>query len=144
MSKPIPIFFGEVKDGKFILADRVRFNSYVRSLKGEVEMILRRRRRIRSIRANAYYWGVVLDVISDATGFTSEELHQVFKRKFLGYYRSYKGKKFIFVRSTASLSSFDFWEYINKICEFASKEFQIYVPAPGEFDEPEHSIKAAG
>jgi hypothetical protein len=134
MEKLIPIFQGNIKDGRLILKDELRFKNYVKALAGEVDLTIQKHRSARSLKANAYYFGVVLAVISFDTGFTVDEVHDIFKRKFLSYSKAYKGKNFQFTRSTAKLNSFDFSEYIGKIKNYVATELNIIVPEAGEFE----------
>ena len=128
----IPIWKGKVKDGKLELYNERDFKIYLGNLKGEVEVVIQRKQTKRSIQANRYLWGVVYKLISESTGFTDEEVHQIFKKKFLTYKKSYKGKNYNFVDSTTKLDIFEFSEYINKIKDFAAKELGCYIPESDE------------
>ena len=37
---------------------------------------------VRSARFNAYYWGVVIKMIADHTGHSTEEVHEAYKKKY--------------------------------------------------------------
>ena len=84
----------------------------------------------RSRKQNNYYWGVVVMMISEHTGFETEETHEVLKRKFLRYIKEYKGKRYWFTRSTVDLKTDEFVEYIDKIRRFASQELGVVIPDP--------------
>jgi len=69
----------------------------------------------RSLSQNAYYW-VYLDVIAGETGHTPEELHTLFKRKFLP--RKFKlvlGEHIEIEQSTTRLKKHEFGEYLDRI-----------------------------
>lgn len=88
----------------------------------------------RSSSANRYLWGVVYATIAQETGFSSEELHEIFKGKFLATEKTLKqtGEVFSIPGSTADLDKVQFGEYLDKILEFALRELDCYIPQPGE------------
>lgn len=91
----------------------------------------------RSNSQNRYYWGCVLPLVSDHTGFTIEEAHEVLKYKFLKGWKNIKNpkKEYIeveYVRSTTSLDTKSFEEYMTKVREFASADMGLYIPEPNE------------
>ena len=70
----------------------------------------------RSLSQNRYYW-LYLGIISNETGHTEEELHELFKRKFLPpTHKVILGTGFKLPASTTDLSKHDFSEYLDKIC----------------------------
>jgi len=89
---------------------------------------IRESRNSRSLQQNRYYWGVVLKALSDDTGYTAEEMHQLMAEKFL----SYEKGEHVFVRSTTSLNTKEFEEYLSQIRLFANTELGIFIPEPNE------------
>jgi hypothetical protein len=83
----------------------------------------------RSQKQNAYYWGVVLKTIGDDTGYLPEEMHQLMTREFLSYEKE-PGE--VFVRSTTSLNTKEFEDYLAKVRRFAATELSIFVALPNE------------
>lgn len=79
------------------------------------------------MKENNYYWGVVLDAIADTTGYTPEEVHDAMRWKFLRV-----GGRFERVKSTTSLSTHEFEEYLEKIRMFANQELNCRIPLPRE------------
>lgn len=126
--------YATIEDGKLIPMDRSIFARFVLKLKGEDIVEIRKHVRNRTLPQNSYYWGVVLKLISDSTGFTVEECHQVFKIKFLTYRKTYKNKEYSFVKSTTKLSTLEMTEYIDKIKDFASSELSVYIPDADEYN----------
>jgi hypothetical protein len=86
-----------------------------------------RRKRQRSNNQNEYYWGCVLKLISEHTGDTVEDLHDHFRIRFL-----MRGVKLDSPRSTTSLSTSEFEEYLSKIRHFAQMDLQVFIPLPHE------------
>ena len=132
--KPVPIFRAKVEKGKVVFDNRDIFDLWIGQFEGkEVKLTVQQRRDARSLQANKYLWGVVYEAVSDTTGFTTEEIHEIFKKKFLSYTRKYKGKSYRFTKSTTKLNNLEFSEYIEKIKIFASSELSCVIPEAGEY-----------
>lgn len=90
-------------------------------------------RKGRTNRQNAYYFGVVLKAISDYTGYSVNELHELFKSNLLPSKVITIGDKNVSITpSTTELSVVDFNDYIEQIAQFAADTLGIYVPHPNE------------
>lgn len=88
-------------------------------------------KNIRSLNQNRYYFGVVLLILSDHFGYTTDELHQICAGTFLRYEN--KGKEFI--KSTTKLDTKEFERYLEQIRMWALNEHQIIIPLPNEVTE---------
>lgn len=91
----------------------------------------------RSIQQNRYYWSVIIDLISEHTGFNREEMHEVLKHKFLRYTVWVPKKdgikeQSIIAKSTASLTTKQFEEFMSQIRQWASSDLGIFLPEPNE------------
>ena len=99
-----------------------------------VEITIDERKKRRSNQSNAYYWGVVIKMIADTCGYrTSEEyagIHSELKQKFLP-----KAGRLQIAKSTSSLNTVEFSEYIEKVRQWAAEELGIYIPDPNEAKE---------
>jgi hypothetical protein len=93
---------------------------------------LKKAKKKRSAPQNAYYWGVIVLVISDHTGYTSQEAHQELAGMFLSYTHE-NGKRF--VKSTTELNTFEFEQYAEKCRRWAATELDITIPLPNEITE---------
>jgi hypothetical protein len=87
----------------------------------------------RSNYQNRYYWGVVLKTISNDTGSTPQELHDIFKTMFLKDFVFLEGKEVEKVGDTKGLKSLEFEDYLTKIRRFASMELNIFIGLPNEY-----------
>lgn len=133
----IPKLKGIVSNGNIVLDynDKIKQQKWLQSLNGKrIEMIIRPFREKRSIKANAYYWGVVLKTISKETGYTSEELHEFFKRIFLKKEIVIGGKVYETSISTRKLKKDQFSEYIEKIKGFVFLRLDLVIPEAGEYE----------
>ena len=131
-----PLFFGSVSEnGALILGDPTRFKAYLLTLKGkEVQLSIKRYELTRSNEANRYYWGVVIALVSEAMGIIPDEAHDYCKSLFLKEGVEVNGKRFEIIRSTANLPSSQFWQYIEKIKNWAGAELEIAIPEPHQVD----------
>ncbi len=132
----IPKLKGMVLNGNIVLDynDKIKQQKWLQSLNGKrIEMIIRPFRAKRTIPQNAYYWGVVLKTISKETGYTSEELHEFFKRIFLKKEIVIGGKVYETSISTRKLKKDQFSEYIEKIKGFVFLRLDLVIPEAGEY-----------
>lgn len=85
----------------------------------------------RSLSQNKYYWGVVISLFSQQTGYTSNEAHQELAGRFL----KYESKRKWFVKSTTELDTAGFEGYLEQCRLFMWHELQVHVPLPNEVTE---------
>jgi hypothetical protein len=122
--KLIPIFKAEIKNGILIHKNAVKFQSYLNSLNGEVEVVVRKHNKKRSHNQNNLYWAY-LNIIEQETGDSANDLHEYFKRTHLTPKFITACKHTIKIpRSTTELSAGEFGEYMEKIC----RETNIPIP----------------
>lgn len=128
------IYSGKIEGGKFRPFDSKHFLDSIRKLEGkQVEVELRAEKRKRSDRLNRYYWGVVIEYISQETGYTVEEVHDWLKAKFLGHkIVTIAGEKHPQINSSAELSTDDFQKYILEITRWAGEFLQLTIPEPNQ------------
>jgi len=126
-----PIFKGKVVDGKIKTSNL--FHKYLKHLEDkEIEITIRKGGRLRSLQQNAYYWGVVLPVISQDTGHTPMELHALFKGLFLTKEIKVKDKWHRITGSTKGLKISDFCIYLDTVIRWAN-ENGIIIPSPEDY-----------
>ena len=134
----IPKFHTHIKDGKvqpFDPGTKNRFGLYLTLLEGKkVEVVVKEYKAQRSSEQNSYYHGVVVKLLSDHTGYTSDEMHEALKWLFL----KKPGEHGLpdTCGSTAKLNTKQFEDYISQIKRWAAEEFKIYIPEPNavEYD----------
>lgn len=104
--------------------------AYLGSVKGEmVSLRIAPPKKVRSVQANKFLWGVVYKSISQHTGYTTEEVHDLCRNEFLP-------RKFIKIgtkehqqrKSTAELSVAEFQEYLSRVEAWAGAELGIAMP----------------
>lgn len=99
-----------------------------------------RLRAQRSLQANAYYWSAVVGTLSEHTGYTPDEVHELLKMKFLpkrlamcdgnGEVRG----EFVIGGSTTRLDNLEFSDYIRAIRIWAAEDLDVTIPDANEVE----------
>lgn len=107
----------------------------------------------RSLRQNAYYWGVVVPMVRNGlydAGFDdvldNDDAHEVIKSTFLKKRKVSKktGEMIEVVGSTADLTIPEFNDLIERVCRWAAEYLGVAIPSPNsEFAEFEKYIQEA-
>jgi hypothetical protein len=120
---------GKVVKGKFIPQDPTSFRLAFAKREGKpVEVVVQSPKKHRSGNQNRYYWGIVIDIISGATGFTPQEAHDAMRVKFLTDMEGELPR----VKSTTELSTVQFMDYVAQIQQFGAEYLEVYIPEPDE------------
>lgn len=96
---------------------------------GAVRVEVGPKRKARSCEQNAYYWGVVLELLSDWSGYAPEEVHEALKAKFLGSFDSSKG--LLISNSTSDLDTAEYEAYLANVRKWAEGQ-GLFIPLPNE------------
>lgn len=128
MPKETVKLYGKVEKGKLTFTRPDLVSYQISIINGPVEMTIKEKRATRSLRQNAYYWGVVIPILGGYFGYDAEEMHEALKFHFLRVHTNILPT----VRSTASLNISEFIEYIDKVIHWAATEFSITIPLPDE------------
>ena len=123
-----------VKDGKLLFRNRAFVEGYcIQSGLTEFEVTIEKKKKHRSIQQNRWYWAAI-KIMADHTGYTSNEMHEVCKLKFLKVelVNEKTGEVFEYVRSTTDLTTTEFSNYMDEIRLFAAETFSLEIPLPNE------------
>ena len=127
----IPVFNAFVKRGKVIFDHQEQWDGYLFTLEGKyVHVTVKKRQKKRSNPQNSFYWGVVIHILCDTTGYSDDEMHNALKMLFL----QDRTRKIPTLRSTAHLSTVEFEEYLEKIRVWAASELNCSIPLPNEVE----------
>lgn len=126
----VPVWHGEVKNGKLDLWRRDAFGKHVASLDGRVELVIRKHKAQRSSNQNRYLHGVVFALIAEDTGEDADVIKDYLATKFL----LVEDTRFPHRRSTADLNTAEMTEFIEQCRRWAATELRINIPSPGEAD----------
>lgn len=123
--------YGRVdEEGRLTFDDPAAFARVRGALRGrDVQMLVEPKRKPRSLAENNYYWGVVIPIISEWSGFTPEETHLALREHFLCEFDRTHG--LMRMKSTADLSTVDFEKYMSNIRMWASDN-GLFIPLPNE------------
>ncbi len=123
-----PIFAGHVERGKLVLDAPAKYLVHLSKLEGKrVEIVVRRMRSQRSLQQNAFYWGVIIEILAAHFGYEPQEMHEALKFKFLRIHEN----ELPTVRSTTKLSTKEFGEYVDRVIRWAAQN-NVYIPLPNE------------
>ena len=86
----------------------------------------------RSNNQNRYYWGSIIQPISDHTGYDPQETHEILKMMFLKKEVLVGRTKLDIGTSTTELSTIQMEEYLSRCRMWASQELACYLPLPNE------------
>jgi len=138
MKQPIPIFEGDIVDGKLKLLSHVRkaivLWFYTFASGSHVEILIRKYRTKRTNDQNAYYWGIVIPICADYFGHdNADDMHEDFKLKFNPVPSKLDPTKMI-GGTTTTMSTVEFFSaedsYVNRICRHMAMEEGVYIPPP--------------
>ncbi len=128
----IPILYGKVKDGKLKLDVPQSYLVELSKFEGQrIELTIRKERHSRSLSQNRYYWGVIIEILSNNFGYDKEEMHEALKFKFL---KKHEDTDLVTVGSTAKLSTAEFTDYIDEIIRWSSTEYRVVIPSADEIE----------
>jgi|WetSurMetagenome_2_1015567.scaffolds.fasta_scaffold121759_2 hypothetical protein len=134
----VPKFHGEIgSDGRIHLHEiyQKRFNIYLESFQPKtlVYVTIERagKNQARSDKQNNYYWGVVIELARNFCGYTKDEMHDAFGMMF----RKMEAVDGVpTIRSTSTMSTTEFNQYVEDCKQFAAVELGVYIPDPNEVD----------
>jgi len=127
----------EVSKGRLCLPNRALFAELVRGLKdGPYMLTVSKLRATRSRQANRYWWGVVVHVLSEHTGFTPEEIHEWAKAKFIPKRLALLNgngdvqDEYVIGGSTRKMSVSEFYDFVETVRLFANEHLDLHIPPP--------------
>lgn len=86
----------------------------------------------RSLRQNSYYW-LAIELIANHTGATPDELHRIFKGKFLPTKNvKWRGISYRMAKSTTELTKGEMVAYMNEVIREAG-ELGVELPDPSKY-----------
>lgn len=133
---PWPIaLVGYLRGGKVLFSQKALAQQTRGRKDCEIEIIIERKHATRSIAQNRMYWGFYVHLISEHTGDTPEEVHELLKVMFLPKKLAMpdengEAQEFVIGGSTAKLNKIEFGEYLERIQIWAAKTLEVVVPDP--------------
>lgn len=88
--------------------------------------------KTRSSRENAYYWPVVVGILSDELGYSPKMMHEILKEEHgLKETSEAFGKRYIISKSTTEYTTVEFEDYLTR-CRVWASEHGYFIPLPNE------------
>ena len=120
-----------VEKGKLTLDDIFAFKAELSRLEGKsITVELKQQRKARSGNQNRYYWLIVIGLISESTGYTPDECHELLKQIFNGVSRDIAGATYLIPQTTTKLNTKEWEDYMSLIRTWASAELGLFIPCP--------------
>ncbi len=121
---------GVVEKGRIKLRNVAALNLQIAAFPSgtRVALTVEKWKKDRSDAQNRYYWGVVVKILADELGYFPEEMHDALKLEFLRK----ESKPLPTVRSTTSLSTEEFEDYLEKVRIMSLTKYEVRIPLPGE------------
>lgn len=129
--------------GALRIYNRPLFEEEVRAMSREKDLAVtievKIKKRFRSDMQNAYYWGVVVAMISQRLRELGHDVdrdltHEFLKGRFLytEFTDTTSGEVMKIPRKTSELATEEFMEYVEHVKQFAAETLDIYIPDPNE------------
>jgi len=140
MGNPVPKFIAKrsrLSPSGFVIIEHQEklFDAYMANIVDDtfLSVVVRKEstKRIRSLRANAYYWGVVIKELCEFFGYSPEQMHDALGVKFR---IKWDILDLPTVQGTSSMKSDEFFEYIELVRRWAASEWGINIPDPVNVD----------
>jgi len=122
-----------IKNGEPLISSILRFKSWIRSNFKEGQRVLvsvKKFSKKRTQQQNAYYWGVVVQILGDHFGYEPEEMHEELKLMFNPIESKIRPGEMIGGSTTKIPRDKFIDDYIERICRWAATEYEIYIPPP--------------
>lgn len=103
---------------------------------GDYRLVLMDAKEVRSVPANAYYWGVVLKYACAEIGEASRsKMHEYMKLQFNADCLIVKGEVQVIPGSTQNMGKREFGQYVEDIKIWLLTEYGVRVPEPNEIPD---------
>lgn len=129
-----------VRNGRLWIRNRRQFDEQIRQFREgvEVEVEVTIRRSTRSQQQNRYWWGVCVELVSEHTGYSPDEVHEIAKQMFIPKRLAVcdgngevKGE-FVVGGSTRGLNTVEFSEFVEAFKRWAAETLDLYIPDADE------------
>jgi hypothetical protein len=128
---------GSIRKGRLDLRNRKAFNASLKRMRdGEVLVTVEKIKAARSQQQSRWYWGVIVELLSEHTGYSPDEIHEVLKAKFLPKKLAVSDgngeivDEFVIGGSSARLDKNEFSEFCESIRRWAAEDLGVVIPDP--------------
>lgn len=129
-----------VKRGRLWISNRKVFDQQIRAVPEDwqLEVVVHRLRATRSTQQNRYWWGVCIQLVSEHTGYTPDEIHELAKQMFIPKKLAIcdgNGEivgEHVMGGSTRTMNTAQFTEFIETFKRWAAETLNVYIPDASE------------
>jgi hypothetical protein len=133
MSNLAALVPARVEKGRLLWKDPILLSRVLSTLNGkDVGIAIKPESKGATARQRRYYFGVIIKILCEFTGYSALEMHEILKAMFLSDEKEIGGVVVRYSRSTEELSTIEKEEYHTNIREWASTDLGIYIPLPNE------------
>jgi predicted house-cleaning noncanonical NTP pyrophosphatase (MazG superfamily) len=125
------LIYGKIKDGKVVV--QKFYEPDLARLEGR-QVEIKDYRDSKTLQQLRYLWGVVYKIVSDDTGFTQDEVSEIYKKKYLSYHKEHNGKIYTLHKGLSELTIKEMAEYIDKVVMHAQSDLGLIIPEPQMID----------
>ena len=120
--------------GQLVIDDNLGFQALLDTLPNELAVTVETWRRNTSNPQLAYYYGAVVKLICEHTGFSADEMDIVLKNLFLSEFVDIHGWTIRKPISKTAVSTKRFEEFLEDCRRWAATTLEVYIPLPNEVD----------
>ena len=108
--------YGKVKEKRLEFNSRYEYERTIARYDGlDIEIVIRPLAAKKTSAQDAYYRGVVCKILSDHTGYTRREIHDLLKTEME-------------IDTTTTLSRQEYSEYIAAVIRWSATTYDLYIP----------------
>jgi hypothetical protein len=123
----------KVQRGQLLWVDPVKTSKIMSKYEGKDVLVdVSEPKRKASDKQRAYYWAVIIPILSEYTGYEGKDMHEINKKMFLKREKMIGETLIEYGGSTEELSTTEKEEFHSKIREFWSVHFNVWIPLPNE------------
>lgn len=124
-------FRAKIVEGHITFSDKYRWTEYLRQIEGKyVDIEVKIYRKKRTLDQNAYWWGVVMQTLSENTGYEKEEMNDLIESMFLSKELEIEGVVYTVPGKVKNLSTVEFNELKERVQRWAAIDLGIDIPDP--------------
>jgi hypothetical protein len=127
-------YYSNVKDGKLQKNVRIQIANELKEFEGQrIEIKIQKLKSIRSHQQNRLWW-LYMTILSNDTGYTKDEIHEICKFKFLKRSKVVEktGEVLEYIESTAKLNKSEFADMVSELIRWSAESLDIVLPLPNE------------
>ena len=121
--------FGKIKKGKLVFDDKAKFINDINKFHDGARVVIQinEAQDVRTNQQNRLWWKWI-QILSDELGYTTAEMNDTLKYKFLLYEESINGENHQVLKSTSTLTKTEFSKLVNDVYYWANDTFNINLP----------------